>query len=112
MTSRDLDAPTARPSYLCGLIGTGISKSLTPPLHEAEGRVQGVGYVYRILDLDTLGVGVEGLPQLLSAAKLLGSTGSTSRTRASRPSFRCSTTSPTTPASSARSTRSTSTAGA
>ncbi|UNN00606.1 shikimate dehydrogenase [Rhodococcus opacus] len=75
MTSRDLDAPTARPSYLCGLIGTGISKSLTPPLHEAEGRVQGVGYVYRILDLDTLGVGVEGLPQLLSAAKLLGFNG-------------------------------------
>ncbi|MCQ4118764.1 shikimate dehydrogenase [Rhodococcus tibetensis] len=76
MISPALDTTAvSRPSYLCGLIGSGISKSLTPSLHEAEGRAQGVGYVYRIFDLETLGMGVEGLPHLLAAAKLLGFNG-------------------------------------
>ncbi|MDV7357057.1 shikimate dehydrogenase [Rhodococcus oxybenzonivorans] len=73
MISPDLDTvAVSRPSYLCGLIGSGISKSLTPPLHEAEGQAQGVGYVYRILDLDTLALGEDALPRLLASAKLLG----------------------------------------
>ena len=39
-------------SLLCGLIGTGIGKSLTPAMHEREGAEHGLTYLYRIIDLD------------------------------------------------------------
>ncbi|MFF0814444.1 shikimate dehydrogenase [Rhodococcus sp. NPDC003318] len=65
-----IEAPTA-PSFLCGLIGSGITRSLTPTLHETEGREQGVGYVYRILDIDTLG-GVEALARIVGDAVEFG----------------------------------------
>lgn len=65
-----IEAPTA-PSFLCGLIGSGISRSLTPTLHETEGRAQGVGYVYRILDIEVLG-GVDALGRILGAAVEFG----------------------------------------
>ncbi|MFD1811162.1 shikimate dehydrogenase [Rhodococcus gannanensis] len=68
--SARIEAPTA-PSFLCGLIGSGIARSLTPTLHEAEGRAQGVGYVYRILDIDSRG-GVESLPRIINAAVEFG----------------------------------------
>ena len=46
-------------SYLCGLIGAGIQLSRSPALHEREADEQGLRYVYKLIDLDKLGVGVE-----------------------------------------------------
>ncbi|HRO95033.1 MAG TPA: shikimate dehydrogenase, partial [Citricoccus sp.] len=36
---------TVAESYLVGLIGDGITASLTPPMHEREGREQGLHYL-------------------------------------------------------------------
>ena len=38
--------------YLVGLVGTGVGPSLTPALHMAEARAQGLDYVYRTIDLN------------------------------------------------------------
>lgn len=59
-------------SILCGLIGTGIGASLTPVMHEEEGRRQGLPYVYRILDLDVMGLKPSGIGELLTYAKRFG----------------------------------------
>lgn len=61
-----------RPSILVGLIGAGIQASLTPAMHEREGRARGLNLVYRRIDLDRLGPGAEVLPDLLVAAERLG----------------------------------------
>lgn len=66
--------PTSGRSFLCGLVGSGISRSLTPPLHEAEGRAQGMSLVYRVLDIDDLG-GPSALPRLIASAVDLGADG-------------------------------------
>jgi len=65
----------SRPALLAGLIGTGIGASLTPALHEREGAEQGLRHVYRLLDLERLGLGVEALPELLTAAERTGFAG-------------------------------------
>lgn len=62
-------------SILLGLIGAGIQASLTPALHQAEGDAQGLRLLYRIIDLDTLGLDAAALPDLLVAARRLGFTG-------------------------------------
>src|SRR2546428_7897471 len=62
-------------SYLCGLIGAGIQLSRSPALHEREADEQGLRYLYKLIDLDQLGVGVEALPELLTAAKRMGFAG-------------------------------------
>ncbi|WP_326757237.1 shikimate dehydrogenase [Streptomyces hirsutus] len=59
-------------SYLVGLIGSGIGPSLSPALHEREADLQGLRCLYRLLDLDVIGVPPEGVGELLSAARLLG----------------------------------------
>ncbi|MEF9907782.1 shikimate dehydrogenase [Streptomyces sp. P9-A2] len=59
-------------SYLVGLIGSGIGPSLSPALHEREADRQGLRCLYRLLDLDTIGVPPEGVGELLDAARLLG----------------------------------------
>jgi shikimate dehydrogenase len=64
-----------QPSFLVGLIGTGIQASRTPSLHEHEGDAQGLRYIYRIIDLTELGVGPETLPELLLAAQRMGFAG-------------------------------------
>ncbi|HRO30609.1 MULTISPECIES: shikimate dehydrogenase [Micrococcaceae] len=46
---------TVAESYLVGLIGDGITASLTPPMHEREGREQGLHYLYRPVDVAALG---------------------------------------------------------
>ncbi len=46
----------AKDSYLVGLIGSGIGPSLSPALHEREAGRQGLRYLYRLIDIDTLGV--------------------------------------------------------
>jgi len=66
---------TNRPSILIGLIGSGIGSSLTPAMHEHEGDMQGLRYLYQKLDLDELQLGVADLPDLLLAAERMGFTG-------------------------------------
>jgi shikimate dehydrogenase len=51
--SRALVAPR---SILVGLIGKGIKPSRAPALHEHEGAAQGLTYVYRVVDLEALGL--------------------------------------------------------
>ena len=65
----------SRPALLAGLIGTGIGASLTPALHEREGAEQGLRHIYRRLDMERLGLGVEALPELLTAAERTGFAG-------------------------------------
>ncbi len=62
----------SKQSFLIGLIGQGIGGSLSPVMHEQEGRLQGFNYVYRRLDLDVLGMSVDALPQLLEMAERMG----------------------------------------
>ncbi|MDH1011821.1 shikimate dehydrogenase [Pseudomonas nicosulfuronedens] len=62
-------------TVLAGLIGAGIQASRTPALHEREGDAQGLRYLYRLIDLDSLGVDAGALPDLLAAAERMGYTG-------------------------------------
>ena len=59
----------ARDRYLVGLIGEGITASLTPPMHEAEAAALGLQYEYRIFDLIELGRPAEDVGALLAEAK-------------------------------------------
>jgi len=63
------------PAVLAGLIRQGIQGSLTPALHEREGGRQGLRYIYMLIDLEKLGLGVEALPELLNAAERMGFNG-------------------------------------
>ncbi len=60
---------------LCGLIGAGIQRSLTPAMQEEEARAQGLRLHYQLIDLDKAGQDVQALPGLLSAAKTMGFAG-------------------------------------
>lgn len=66
--------PTMHPksSFLVGLIGSGIAVSRTPPMHEAAADAAGIRYLYKKIDLAELKLGVEALPELLTAANRLG----------------------------------------
>jgi shikimate dehydrogenase len=64
-----------RPSILIGLIGSGISGSLSPAMHEREGEQQGLRYLYQRIDLKKLKLDVSALPDLLLAAERMGFTG-------------------------------------
>ncbi|WP_326732909.1 shikimate dehydrogenase [Streptomyces phaeochromogenes] len=59
-------------SYLVGLIGAGIGPSLSPALHEREADRQGLRYLYRLIDIDALGVGPQAVGDLVRAARDLG----------------------------------------
>ena len=64
---------THRPkSYLAGLIGTGVGPSLTPPMHMAEGRVQGLDYVYRTIDLAGPDISPDRVGEVLGWCATLG----------------------------------------
>ena len=58
--------------YLVGLIGEGITASLTPPMHEAEAAALGLEYEYRIFDLIDLGRPAADVGDLLAEAKDMG----------------------------------------
>ncbi len=60
---------------LLGLIGAGIQRSLAPALHEEEGRHHGLRIHYQLIDLDAAGAGVEALPALVRAARVMGFAG-------------------------------------
>ncbi|MEU0966443.1 shikimate dehydrogenase [Streptomyces sp. NPDC005917] len=62
----------AKDSYLVGLIGSGVGPSLSPALHEREADRQGLRYLYRLIDIDVLGVPPEAVGDLVRAARDLG----------------------------------------
>jgi shikimate dehydrogenase len=63
------------PSVLVGLVGAGIQASRTPPLHEAEGAALGLLYIYKLIDLEALGLQADALPEILTAAQRFGFAG-------------------------------------
>jgi shikimate dehydrogenase len=63
------------PSILVGLVGTGIQASRTPSLHEREGAEQGLRYIYKLVDMEALGLDASALPAILTAAQHFGFAG-------------------------------------
>lgn len=63
------------PPLLLGLIGAGIQASRAPALHEREAAEQGLRCIYKLIDLDVLKLGVDALPDLLTAAEWMGFAG-------------------------------------
>jgi shikimate dehydrogenase len=57
---------------LVGLVGAGITDSLSPALHEAEADRLGLRYVYQVIDLDELELGPDAIGQLLAEAQRMG----------------------------------------
>ena len=68
MTSVGEDSDT----FALALVGAGIGGSLTPAMHENEGRAQGLSVTYRRVDLEALGLGVGDLPEVLNWARRFG----------------------------------------
>ena len=68
----NIAAPRA---VLVGLIGTGIQASRTPAMHEREGAAQGLAYIYKLIDLEVLGLTAAALPELLDYARRFGFAG-------------------------------------
>ena len=66
---------SAYPSVLVGLVGTGIQASRTPKLHEREGAEQGLRTIYKLIDLETLGLDAGALSDILIAAQRFGFAG-------------------------------------
>jgi len=56
---------------LLGLIGAGIQRSMSPMLHEEEGRHHGLRVHYQLIDVDD----PEVLPNLVRAARMIGFAG-------------------------------------
>ena len=63
---------TDRPSYLLGLVGSGIGASLTPAMQEREGEESGLRVSYRLIDAQQRGFGAQDLPDVLAWAQRLG----------------------------------------
>ena len=64
-----------QPAVLVGLIGAGIQASRAPALHEREAAEQRLRYIYKLIDLDQLGLAPSALPELLTAAERMGFAG-------------------------------------
>src|ERR1700734_2010885 len=62
-------AGQTKDEFLGGLIRAGIQASLPPALHEREGAGQGLRYMYRLIALTILDLGVEALDELITAAQ-------------------------------------------
>lgn len=73
--NQDSNAVTRRPAVLIGLIGEGVTPSLTPPMHEFEGARHAMHYVYRTINLAEGEATRDSISQLLWAAKRTGFTG-------------------------------------
>jgi shikimate dehydrogenase len=67
--------PLAGPSVLAGLVGSGIQASCSPVLHEREGAQHGLRYIYKLIDLDVLGLGIDSLPEIVTAVQRCGFAG-------------------------------------
>jgi len=59
-------------TFALGLVGDGIGASLTPAMHEQEGRAQGLSVTYRRIDLAASGLAVDDLPEVLTWARRFG----------------------------------------
>lgn len=66
---------TRNESFLIGLIGDGITESLTPPMHEREADHHGVRYLYRPVDLTVINRPGTDVGELLRAGRDLGFNG-------------------------------------
>jgi len=55
--------------YLVGLLGEGIRRSLTPPMHEREAQHLGLDYEYRVLDLLESGEDPANTPEIVRRAR-------------------------------------------
>jgi shikimate dehydrogenase len=62
-------------SILCGLIGAGIQRSLSPALQEEEAQHHGIRMHYQLIDLDNADDGAAALPGLMAAARIMGYAG-------------------------------------
>lgn len=62
-------------SYLVGLVGDGVMPSLSPHMHEREGDVQGLRYLYRPIDLLELDLPATSIGDLLQSAARMGFNG-------------------------------------
>jgi shikimate dehydrogenase len=60
---------------LMGLIGSGIQRSLTPAMQEAEAAQHGFRLHYQLIDLDVTKATAEALPALVTAARIMGYAG-------------------------------------
>jgi shikimate dehydrogenase len=60
-----------RDSLLCGLIGAGIQRSLSPALQEEEARQHGLRLHYQLIDIDHSRRGKDSLPTLIEAARIM-----------------------------------------
>lgn len=67
--------PSHARAFVVGLLGRGIQQSRTPAMHEAEGAAQGLSYVYRLLDADTMGASPPPLAELLRFSEYFGFSG-------------------------------------
>lgn len=71
-----MNPPTpAGESVVLGLVGRDIGGSLTPAMHEREGRALGLSLAYRPIDAAVLGFGVDDLSELLTWAHRFGFAG-------------------------------------
>ena len=60
------------PSVLIGLVGAGIQGSRSPALHQRDGDAHGLRYIYKLVDLERLGLSARDLPEIVTAAERLG----------------------------------------
>src|SRR5688572_26153394 len=60
---------------LVGLVGAGIQRSLSPALQEEEARHHELHLHYQLIDLDVANAGIEALPGLIAAARIMGFAG-------------------------------------
>ncbi|QVQ52364.1 shikimate dehydrogenase [Spiractinospora alimapuensis] len=77
-TRRDAECGTEasrEPSFLVGLIGSGVGPSLTPSMHEREAQEQGRRLIYRPIDISALGLEPASAVDLVHAARRLGFNG-------------------------------------
>jgi len=64
-----------QPALLLGLIGGGIQASRAPAMHQAEAAEHNFRCIYKLIDLEQLGLGIDALPELLTAAERMGFSG-------------------------------------
>jgi shikimate dehydrogenase len=58
-------------AILCGLIGSGIQRSLSPALQTEEARHHGLRLHYQLIDIDASSRGTDVLPTLIEAARVM-----------------------------------------
>jgi shikimate dehydrogenase len=61
--------------YVVGLVGADIGTSLSPPLHQREADELGIRYVYRLIDIDRLGLAPRDAGEVVDQARRLGFAG-------------------------------------